>query len=70
MRKILGKIQPCEFQGKFLIAIEKRWKDFFIGDLTFEVVIKDGKLNLYGPKLNLDPHRDHPAAKQEDIADG
>lgn len=67
MRAIkLGVISSHNLKGKLLFAIDERWKDFLMGDPTFEVVIKDGKLNLYGPKLNLNPHRDYPTAETGD----
>ena len=68
MRKTkLGIFSTHNFKGKSLIAFDERWKHFFIGDPTFEAIIENGRLVLYGPKLNLNPHRDHPAAKQEKL---
>ena len=64
MKKLfLTQIRMLSSQGKFLIALDQRWKYFFIGDPTFEAIIENGRLNLYGPKVNLNPHRDHLTAE-------
>lgn len=66
MREInLGNISPHSFKGKLLVAIEERWKNFFIDDPTFEVVIdKDGRYTLRGPVVQNSQH--DPTVAQED----
>ena len=66
MREIkLGIVSPHNFKGKFLVAIEERWKDFFIDDPTFEAVIdKDGRYTLRGPVVQNSQH--NPTVAQED----
>ena len=67
----LGQISLLHFGPKTILCIDEGWNKFFKSEPVFEAVIdKDGRIVLRGPKLNLNPHRDHPAAKQENIADG
>jgi hypothetical protein len=61
----LGIISPYSFKGKFLVAIEERWKNFFTDDPTFEVVIdKDGRYTLRGPVVQNSQRA--PTVVQED----
>ncbi|MEC4849110.1 MAG: hypothetical protein RI100_07975 [Nitrosarchaeum sp.] len=61
----LGVIFPHNFKGKFLIAIEEGWKNFFTTDPTFEVVIdKDRRYTLRGPIVQNSQH--DPTVAQED----
>ena len=46
----LGFLSSHNFNGKFLFAIEERWKKFFTDDPIFEAVIdKNGRYTLRGP---------------------
>ena len=61
----LGVLSSHNFKGRFLVAIEERWKNFFTDDPTFEVVIdKDGRYTLRGPVVQNSQH--DPTAAQED----
>jgi hypothetical protein len=64
--KSLGVISQCDFKEKSLLLFDKRWKDFFIGDPIFEVIIKDERIILRGPKVS--PRRIAPTVAQEDTA--
>jgi len=48
----LGQAKMLSSQGKSLIAIDERWRYFFIGDPIFEAIIKDGRIILRGPKVS------------------
>ena len=61
----LGIISPYNFKGKFLVAIEEEWKNFFIDIPIFEAVIdKDGRYTLRGPVVHNSQHV--PTVAQED----
>jgi|APSaa5957512535_1039671.scaffolds.fasta_scaffold185408_2 hypothetical protein len=62
----LGIIPIQYFNGKLLIAIEEKWKDFFEDVQTFEVVIKDKRFSLLGPTLNFSPNRNRRTPAKED----
>ena len=66
MREVkLGVISLHNFKGKFLIAIEEKWKNFFTGDSTFEAVIdQNGRYTLRGPIVQNSQH--DPTISQED----
>ena len=58
MREIkLGTVSSHNFKGKFLVAIEEKWKNFFKDDPIFEAVIdKDGRYTLRGPIIQHSQH--------------
>ncbi len=61
----LGIILPHNFKGKFLFAIEEKWKDFFTDNLAFEVLLdKNSRLTLRGPVVQSSQH--DPTAEQEE----
>ena len=55
--RILGVLSAFEIDNKSLIALDKKWNDFFIGDnLIFEVRIdKNEHFVLVGPQVKLQP---------------
>lgn len=67
--KSLGILFPLSIQGKILIAIEEKWKKFFQDIPMFEVVIKDGRYSLLGPKVNCNRDRKRHTPIQEEKYD-
>lgn len=65
----LGTVSSHDLKGKSLVAIDERWKNFFIGEPTFEAVIdENGNYTLKGPTVRQH-HRRIPTAAQEDTVD-
>ena len=66
--RVLGILSTFELDGRYLIALEKQWINFFICENPeFEAVIdKDGRYTLRGPMVHLNPHKSNPTAEQED----
>lgn len=61
----LGITFPYGFRGKLLVAFEERWKDFFKGDPTFEILLdKNNRLTLRGPVVQSS-QRDPTVAQEE-----
>lgn len=67
----LGKASVLKFGSKVIISIDEKWCNLFEEkNPKFDIVInRDGIYTLCGPKLNLNPHRDHPITKREDLTD-
>jgi len=65
--KSLGVVSQCDFKEKSLLAFDKRWKDFFIGDPIFEAIIKDERIILRGPKVS--PRSIVPTVAQKETID-
>jgi hypothetical protein len=63
----LGFLSIHSFNGKLLIAIEEKWKNYFEDDSKFEVTIKDGRYSLLGPKVNYNPSKDERTPIKENI---
>ena len=62
----LGPVPSHDVKGKSLLAIDEGWKNFFIGEPTFEAVIdKNGRYTLVGPVVYRD-RRPDPTMVQED----
>ena len=54
MNKSLGKIKPLLFEEKLIIALDSKWLDYFKdSDAEFTVYIKNDRLTLIGPKIDL-----------------
>lgn len=64
--RILGILSAFEIDNKYLIAFDKKWNDFFIGDnLIFEVRIdKNKNFVLVGPQVRLQPTEQSPRFKE------
>ena len=56
----LDKIEPIRMGNKLLYPIDSEISEIFEnGDLTAQLMIKDNRLVIQGPKLRLDPgHKD------------
>ena len=53
--KVLGNITPLYFGKRLILAMDERWKDHFVDELSFKVVINnDDKIMLIGPKISQD----------------
>ncbi|MGY5148898.1 MAG: hypothetical protein ACW9W3_02440 [Candidatus Nitrosopumilus sp. bin_68KS] len=68
MREInLGLVLSTSFQGKRLIALEKKWDDFFIDDIiTFQIRIdKNKNFVLVGPQVRLQPTKRNQQYSEE-----
>lgn len=62
----LGTIPSHDVKGKSLVAIDERWKNFFIGEPTFEAIIdKNGNFVLVGPQVKLQPTKRNPHYSKE-----
>lgn len=65
--KSLGSLSSYSFKGRLVIAIEEKWKKFFVDPPTFEVIIdKDERYTLRGPRVNPNPQCADPTVAQED----
>jgi len=52
----LDKIEPIRMGNKLLYPVEYRILELFEnGDSTAQIMIKDNRLVIQGPKLRLDP---------------
>ena len=67
--KTLGIISAIDFNERYLLALDKRWGDFFsIQNPIFEARIDDNEhLVLVGPQLKLQPTKQNPRLKEDSI---
>jgi len=45
------KVKPFLWENQLLLSLDSKWIDVFGSIPSFDVVIKEGKLVLFGPKL-------------------
>jgi hypothetical protein len=49
--KTLNKVKPLLWENHLLLSFDSKWIDVFGSIPVFDVIIKNGRLVLLGPKL-------------------
>ena len=57
---MLGEIKPYTINGKIILPLDVRWKNYFESEPVFQVVLNKNRIVLVGPKITQDPTTDKP----------